>query len=63
MENLEEHGYKGIDERLKVWYLIAGIKYGALNSVNITILAYSPYCQDFDASVTLYNYISSKHKI
>ena len=54
LEKLEEHGYKVINECLKVWYLIAGIKYGALNSVNNTIQETSPYYQDFDASVTLY---------
>ena len=54
MENLEEHGYKGIDESSKVWYLIAGIKSGALNSVKDEIFAPAPYCQDYDASVILY---------
>ena len=54
LENLEENGYIGINERSKVWYLIAGIKYGALNSVNTTALASSPLCQDFDACMTLY---------
>ena len=54
LEKLEEHGYKGINERQKFQYLIAGIKYGALNSVKTTILASLPYCQEFDASVTLY---------
>ena len=54
MENLEEHGYKGINERLKVQYLIAGTKSVELNSVKAKILAYAPYCQDYDASVILY---------
>ena len=54
MENLEEHGYKGIDERLKVRYLIAGIKYGALKSVKAKILASAPYYQDYDASVIIF---------
>ena len=56
MENLEEHVYKGIDERLKDRYLLVGIKYGALNSVKSKILAYKIYCQDYDASVILYTY-------
>ena len=42
LENLEEHGYKVIDERSKVWYLIAGKKYGTLKSVKATILHHSP---------------------
>ena len=53
-ENLEDHGYKGIDERLKVRYLIAGIKYGALNSVKAKILTCAPYLQNYDASVIIY---------
>ena len=56
MENLEEHGYKVINERLKVRYLIACIKYGALNSAKAKILASAPYRQDYDASVILYKY-------
>ena len=51
---MEEHGYKGINERSKIWYLIAGIKYGALNSVKATILASAPYRQEYDASAILY---------
>ena len=54
LENLEENGYIGINEISKVWYLIAGIKSGALNSINTTALASSPLCQDFDACMTLY---------
>ena len=54
MEHLEEHGYKVIDELLKVWYIIAGIKSGALKSFKATILASAPYCQDYDASVIIY---------
>ena len=49
-----EHGYKGIDECSKVQYLIAGIKYGALNSGKATILVSAPYQQDYYASVILY---------
>ena len=56
LKNLEEHGYKVINECLKFWYLIAGIKYGALNSVKTIILSTSLYCKEFDASVTLYQY-------
>ena len=55
LENLEQNGYKGIDDRSKVWYLIAGIKSSALNSFKAKILASAPYRQDYDASVILYN--------
>ena len=54
MEHLEEHAYKVIDELLKFWYIIAGIKSGALKSFKATILASAPYCQDYDASVIIY---------
>ena len=54
LENLEEHGYKGIDERSNFWYLIEGIKPGALNAVNATILTSAPYCQYYDASLIIY---------
>ena len=59
---MEEHGYKDIDERLKVHYLIAGIKYSSLNSIKTQILDYAPYRQDFDVIVTLYkDYIRKAH--
>ena len=62
--NLEENGYRGINERSKFWYLIAGIKSSTLNFVNTTALAYSPYCQDFDACVALYkDYIKQAQDI
>ena len=57
---MKEHGYKGIDERSKVWYPIAGIKSGALNSVNTTILASAPFYQDYDTSVIIYKYYINK---
>ena len=59
-ENLEDHGYKGIDECSKDRYLIAGIKYGALNSVKAAILASAPYSQDYGTSVILYKYYTKK---
>ena len=52
LEHLEDHDYKGINERLKVLYLIAGIKSGTLNSVKSTILASAPYHRDHYASVS-----------
>ena len=51
--NLEENGSKIINERSNVWYIIAGINYGALKSVKNAILASATYSQDFDACVTL----------
>ena len=59
---MEKHGYKVINECLKVWYVIAVIKYGAFKYINTTILADSPYCQDFDASVILYKYYITQSK-
>ena len=56
LENLEQHGYKIIDDHLKVQLLLAGIKYGSLKSVKSTILASAPYRQDYDVSVILYKY-------
>ena len=43
-----------MNQCLKVWYLIAGIKYGALKSVKATILESAPYRQGYDASLILY---------
>ena len=54
LENLEQHGYKIIDDHLKVQLLLAGIKYGSLKSVKSTILASAPYRQDYDANVIIY---------
>ena len=39
---------------MKVWYLISGIKSGALNSVKATILASAPYSNNYAASVIIY---------
>ena len=55
-QKLEGHGYKGIVEHSKVWYLSTGIKYGTLKSVKAIILASAPYRQDYDVSVILYKY-------
>ena len=54
MVSLGENGYKGIDAYSKFWFLIAGIKSGALNSIKTKILASAPHRQEFDTSVTLY---------
>ena len=60
--NLEEHGYKGINEYSKVCYLIAGIKSVALNSIKAKILASAQYCQYYDVIVIIYiDYIKKAH--
>ena len=51
---MEDHGYKSINDISKVWYLISGVKYDALNSVKTVVLAPTTYCQYFDARVPLY---------
>ena len=51
---MEEHGYKFIDERSNIRYLILGIKSSILNSVKHKILASAPYCQGYDASLISY---------
>ena len=52
--SLEEHGYKGIDERSKVRHLIDGIKTPKLDTIKATILSSSEYRNSFDRCVTLY---------
>ena len=52
--SLEEHGYKGIDERSKVRHLIEGIKSAKLDTIKATILSSSEYRNSFDGCVTLY---------
>jgi hypothetical protein len=54
LTNLEQHGYKGIDDRSKVRFLIDGIKTTRLDTVKATILSSDEYRADFDKCVTLY---------
>ena len=54
LQGLEEHGYKGIDERSKVRYLQDGIKTDRLDAVKSTILSSAEYRGDFAKCVTLY---------
>jgi hypothetical protein len=54
LESLEEHGYKGLDDRSKVRHLIDGIKTDALENVQLTIMANAKYRTDFTACVRLY---------
>ena len=54
LQNLEEHGYNGIDDRSKVRYLIDGIKTSKLDTIKATILSSAVFRTDFDGCVTLY---------
>lgn len=54
LHSLEEHGYKGIDDRSKVRYLNDGIKTTKLDTIKATILSSAEYRADFDGCVTLY---------
>ena len=52
--SLEDYGYRGIDERSKVRYLIDGIKTTKLDTIKAAIIGSAEYRSDFDACVTLY---------
>ena len=54
LSSLEQHGYKGIDERSRVRILMAGIKTNALDPVTTRIMSPPELRQDFDGCVTLY---------
>ena len=54
LQNLEEYGYKGIDDRSKVRHLNDGIKAENLTVIKSTILASATLRSDFDGCVTLY---------
>ena len=54
LSGLEQHGYKGIDDRSRVRLLMAGIKTSALDPVTTRIMSSPELRQDFDACVTLY---------
>ena len=55
LENLVQHGYKGIDERTKVRYLLDGIKTDSLDTVKTQILSNQEYRNSFDKCVTLFS--------
>jgi len=54
LNNLREHGYSGIDEWLKVRYLVGGINTNALDAVKTRILLDSSLRCDFEGCVNLY---------
>ena len=54
MHGLEEHGYKGIDERSKVRHLLNGIKTTSLDTVKAQIMLSAALRNDFNACVTLF---------
>ena len=49
-----EHGYAGIDARLKVQHLLKGIKTTAFNTVKMRIISDATLHTDFDACVNLF---------
>ena len=53
LTSLEQHGYKGIDDRSKVRFLVGGMRTTRLGTVKGTILASDEYGADFDKCVTL----------
>ena len=55
LEGLTEHGYVGIDKRLKVHYLFDGIKTDDLNVIKGQILATAALRNDFNACMTLFS--------
>ena len=54
LEGLVEHGYAGIDARLKVQHLRKGIKTTAFDTVKMRIISDATLCTDFDACVNLF---------
>ena len=54
LESLEDHGYKGLDDRSKVRHLNSGIKTQVLDSVKTRILSDSILRSDFGECVKLY---------
>ena len=54
LSSLEQHGYKGIDERSRVRLLMVGIKTNVLDPVMTRIMSSPKLRQDFDGCVTLY---------
>jgi hypothetical protein len=64
MEGLVEHGYMGIDPRLKVRYLLDGIKTDKFDAVKTRIMSDERLRIDFDSCVTLYqDYIRQTSKL
>ena len=54
LSSLEEYGYKGLDDGLKVSYLTEGILAQHLQCVTTQILASPPLRTDFDSCANLY---------
>jgi hypothetical protein len=54
LQGLVEHGYAGIDERSKVWHLVAGIKTNMMDHVKTRIMSDARLCTDFAACVNLF---------
>ena len=61
LQSLEQYGYKGIDARTRVRFLMAGIKTKDLDPVTTRIMSSPELKLDFDSCVNLYrDYIQSQ---
>ena len=61
LQSLKQYGYKGIDDRTRVRFLMAGIKMRELDPVTTRIMSSLELKVDFDGCVNLYrDYIQSQ---
>ena len=54
LTDLEDHGYKGIDERSNMWKLLNGIKTDALDVVKTQIITSEHLYASFNVCIYLY---------
>ena len=54
LTDLEDHGYKRIDERSNMWKLLNGIKTDALDVIKAQIITSEHLCSSFTVYIDLY---------
>jgi len=54
LSSLEDYGYTGLDDRMKVTYMMDGIKFAPMEACRMQILATTALRSDFDAAAALY---------